>query len=76
MGYALASHIRRDTAKRKWTAMRADFYRSREFYLNIESLTWQIRESNQNQPNEFLAGYFATIIADIHQIYCNSLFIN
>lgn len=76
MGYSLSSYIRRDSAKRKWTAIRADFYQSRDFYLNIESLTWQIKEANQDTPNEFLVGYFATIIADIYQIYHKSLYIN
>ncbi len=50
---SLSSVVKRETAKRKWLRMRADFFQSREFCVCCDSLVWE------ELPPEY-ERYFAT----------------
>ena len=67
----LRSHIQTEMKKREWLRARADFYGSREFYLNLESLVWQIAEvrSMKGVGAKFLCAYFSSLLSDIATIY-------
>lgn len=63
-------YIERDVHKRKRLWDRADFYQSRDFYLNLESLIWEVSQlSGNGTGSKFLIGFFHSILYDIGNIY-------
>lgn len=66
IGHTLQSGIREEMQKRRRARCRADFYGSRDFYLNIESLTWEIGSlKGEGLGSKFIAAYFSSMLHDI-----------
>lgn len=70
LDHNLRSHIRAEMERRKQFRGKADFYGSRDFYLNLESLIWEVSQlRNSGIGAKFLASYFSSILRDISEIY-------
>jgi hypothetical protein len=70
LDFKLQNHIRQQTAKAKWSRYRADFYESRDYYLNLESLTWELaRRDTVTDARKFLAGYFRQTLIELAGLY-------
>lgn len=61
--YTVRTFVIAEQNKRKWWRFRADFYQSREYYLNLESLQWLVKDID----NAFLSSFFAPTIAELQQ---------
>lgn len=72
LDYGLRKHVQHEMAKRKWLFHRADWYQSREYYLNLESLAW---EANQRKPDtpgaQFILAYFSDTLRELGELYRN-----
>lgn len=68
--YTVRSYVKADMEKRQWWRQRADFYQSRDFYLNLESLVWEVAQLHLENSigNKFMAAYFSGILRDIAEI--------
>ena len=70
LDYTLRSYIRKQMAKRLWIQQRCDWYESREFYLNLENLIWEICSLSDTGPgSKFIRSYFSSMLTDISTIY-------
>lgn len=59
----ILSFVKQETAKRKWLRNRADWYESRDFYLNIESLLWEpALDAKSDEFSEELHTHFMEIL--------------
>lgn len=63
LDYGLRIYIKSESARRLWQRSRADWYESRDYWLNIENLQWQLAEFNPSNPGFlFLESYFRRTI--------------
>lgn len=69
MDYNLRSHIRAEMEQRKQWQSRADFYGSREFYLNLESLIWEVAQLRDSLGAKFLRAYFSDMLRAVADLY-------
>lgn len=70
LDYTVRSYCEQQMRKSHWLRSRSDWYQSREFYLNLESLVWEtIQLRGGGAGSKFLLGYFASIIEDIQMLY-------
>lgn len=60
LDHGLQSYIRRDQNYRKWQRTRADWYESRDYWLNIENLQWELDGCSARNP--FINAYFGSTI--------------
>lgn len=68
LGHSLQSYVRNDRAQRIWQRNRADWYESRDYWLNIENLQWAMSGFNPNNPGvKFLADYFRCSLGNVKQ---------
>lgn len=63
MDYGLKTLVRAEHRRRRWLRLRADYFESRDFYLGLEALIWEVPKLSQNgRESEFLRRYFAQAI--------------
>lgn len=60
LDYNLQRSIQYTQNYRKWQRERADWYESRDYWLNIENLQWRLEERSASNP--FLREYFGTTL--------------
>jgi hypothetical protein len=49
---------------------RADWYESRDFYLNLEGLIWEVNQLGKSSTgHRFVRAYFSSMLYDIASIY-------
>lgn len=65
LDYNLQQFIKSDERRRKWLRIRADWYGSRDFLLNIENLQWGLPSLNSGPACRFLLDYFGPTVAEI-----------
>jgi len=67
---SMKDFVRQRTMKRKWIRFRADWYLSREYYLNIENLAWQLpNDGIRTVGNAFVFAYFSETLNQIAALY-------
>lgn len=60
LDYGLRKFIGSENARRRWQRARADWYESRDYWLNLENLQWKLAEFHPGNPGlKFLNGYFS-----------------
>lgn len=70
LDYTLRTYIRKQIAKRLWIQQRADWYETRDFYLNLENLIWKLQTMEDTGTGaKLLRSYFSSILTDISRIY-------
>lgn len=65
LDYNLQRLFKSNEYRRKWLRMRADWYGSRDFLLNIENLQWGLPSLNSGPACRFLLDYFGPTVAEI-----------
>lgn len=59
LDYGLRQGIKYENNRRKWLRYRAQWYGSRDYWLNLENLQWLLESCKTDNPGwTFLAGYF------------------
>lgn len=70
LDFGLRAYIKNDIAKRRWIQNRADFYGSREFYLNLENLIWECTQMNKTSiGGKYLYAYFSSMLREVANLY-------
>lgn len=70
LDYTLRSLVRKKVAKQRWMRQRADWYESRDFYLNLEGLIWEVNQlGTSSTGHRFVRAYFSSMLYDIASIY-------
>lgn len=68
LDHGLQGYVRRDRNRRIWQRNRADWYESRDYWLNIENLQWALDGFNPRNPSvKFLADYFRCSLSNVKQ---------
>lgn len=65
LDHTLRSYVKKRRNYRKWQAERADWYESRDYWLNIENLQWELQIHSASNP--FLKNYFALTLRNLKQ---------
>lgn len=66
LDYGLRLMVTQQITFRTWAQARADFYGSRGFYLNLESLGWLVKERcRDTDAGNFLSAFFASTVKDV-----------
>lgn len=68
LDYKLRHMVETAIKRRQWQRMRADYYQSRDFFLGLESLVWEVGKlSSETMGGRFMRSYFSSIIYDASQ---------
>lgn len=70
LNYELNALVKASQMKKRWLRYRADWYESRDYYLNLEPLIWKLQEIEPTtEGNCFVLAFFAQTVRDIAEIY-------
>lgn len=70
LDYTLRTYVEQQRRRRLWLRGRADWYESRNFLLNLESLLWvPFLEKGNLKYDKFLGNYFEYTIAFVKTLY-------
>lgn len=75
LDYSLRSYVLFERMQRLWYRSRADYYQSRDFYLGLEKLLWELsRLDRRIIAHDWLRNFFSGICADTKEtLYRNRL---
>lgn len=70
LDHKLRDFIKKETAKRRWMRLRADWYGSRDYLQNVESISWEpCLNPYSTKSNAFLLFYFHNTLQLIKLLY-------